>query len=148
MENNIKEDSLKTMLVLFKAHQTIEDYAKKDIVRHGLTLNEFAAIEALYHKGVLPVQGMCSEVLIANSSMTYVLDKLELKGLIKRIQDEKDKRTFHVDLSLEGKNFADAIIPEHYSKMRVIFNHLTEEERMLLNGLLKKLGYFAKTLEV
>ena len=39
MENNIKEDSLKTMLVLFKAHQTIEDYAKKDIVNNILFLN-------------------------------------------------------------------------------------------------------------
>lgn len=140
-------DSLKSMRILFRAHQAIESYSKKDILQYNLTLNEFAALEVLFHKGKLPVQAMCTEVLIANSSMTYVLDKLEGKDLIKRIQDMNDKRTFYVELSEKGRIYATKIFPKHYQVMREVFDVLNVEERETLNNLLKKVGYHAADLE-
>lgn len=137
-------DSLKSMRILFRAHQAIETFSKKDILKYGLNLNEFAALEVLYQKGRLPVQSICDEVLIANSSMTYVLDKLENKLLITRTQDQKDKRTTYIQLSKLGKKFADDVFPNHYKEMRKIFDVLTKEEQEVLNNSLKKIGYFAK----
>ncbi|MBN3490309.1 MarR family transcriptional regulator [Acholeplasma equirhinis] len=139
---NYKEE-LKSMTILFKAFQSVEAFAKKDIAKYGMNPTEFAALEALYHKGRLPVQGMCQKVLIANSSMTYVLDKLQEKKLIERIQDSTDKRTFYVELTGSGKKLADDIFPKHYEVMRQVFEVLTAEEKKMLGELLKKVGFNA-----
>jgi len=139
---NYKEE-LKPMTILFRAFQAIEAYAKKDILNYGLNYTEFAAMEALYHKGRLPVQGMCQKVLIANSSMTYVLDKLQEKKYIDRIQDQNDKRTFYVELTPTGQKVADEIFPKHYETMKSLFDVLSKEEKEMLGTILKKVGYQA-----
>lgn len=143
----LETDNLKTMRILFRAVQSIEQIVKKDVRNYGLTVNEFAAIEALYHKGKVSVNEMCQTVLIPNSSMTYVLDKLEEKKYIKRIQDINDKRTFYVELSMEGQKHANQILPKHYKVMSQVFSILTKEEQDLLNQYLKKLGYHAVDME-
>ncbi|WP_025724841.1 MarR family winged helix-turn-helix transcriptional regulator [Acholeplasma granularum] len=142
-----QKPNLKTMTILFRTHQAIESLVKKDVRNYQLTVNEFAALEVLYHKGKMPVQSMCQAVLIPNSSMTYVLDKLEEKGYINRIQDADDKRTFYVDLSEKGHIKADEIFPNHYKVMENVFEILTNEEKQTLNALLKKLGYHAIDME-
>ncbi len=144
MENS---NDLKTMRILFRAVQSLEQIIKKDVKNYGFTMNEFAAVEALYHKGRLSVNEITQAVLIPNSSMTYVLDRLEVKGLICRLQDTDDKRTFYVELSKLGLDKLNDILPKHYKVLTNVFGILTTEEQALLNDSLKKLGYYAKALE-
>ncbi len=139
---------LKTMTILFRTFQAVESIARKDIANYGINMTEFAALEALYHKGRLPVQAVCSKVLIANSSMTYVLDKLEQRQLLKRTRDNHDKRTYYVELTHEGKLFIESIFPKHYEVMKLVFDVLNDEEKELINELLKKIGYHAKSLDI
>ncbi len=147
MENLNEIDDLKTMRILFRTVQAIEQIVKKDVKNFCLTVNEFAAMESLYHKGKVSVNEMCQLVLIPNSSMTYVLDKLEVKGYINRKQDIDDKRTFYVELSKKGLEYADEILPKHYAVMRQVFSILNKEEQTYLNTYLKKLGYHAMDME-
>lgn len=141
------KDNLKTMRILFRAVQSVEQIIKKDVKNYGFTMNEFAAVEALYHKGKLSVNEITQAVLIPNSSMTYVLDRLEVKGLICRLQDTDDKRTFYVELSKPGLDKLNDILPKHYKVLTNVFSILSTEEQTLLNDSLKKLGYYAKALE-
>lgn len=135
--------NLKTMTILFRTVQAVEAIVKKDIAKYGYTINEFSVIETLFQKGRMPVQGMCQKVLIPNSSMTYVLDKLEEKMLISRIQDELDKRIFYVELTKKGFDHANEILPKHYQVMQSVFDILTVDEKEIINKLLKKIGYHA-----
>lgn len=139
--------NLKTMRILFRAVGAVERIVKKDIKKYGLTVNEFTALEALYTKGTITVNDLCSVVLIPNSSMTYVLDKLEEKGLIHRIQDADDKRTFHIELSENGLKTANDIFPKHYQTMSKVFSVLSKDEQDILNTYLKRLGYHAVDME-
>ncbi len=134
---------LKTMTILFRTVQAVEAIIKKDISKYGYTINEFSVIETLFHKGRMPVQGMCQKVLIPNSSMTYVLDKLEERSLIKRSQDHLDKRIYYVELTDSGLDHAKDILPKHYEVMRSVFDILSVEEKAIINDLLKKIGYHA-----
>jgi len=141
------KDNLKTMRILFRAVQSVEQIIKKDVKNYGFTMNEFAAVEALYHKGRLSVNEITQAVLIPSSSMTYVLDRLEVKRLIARLQDTDDKRTFYVELSKPGLDKLNDILPKHYKVLTNLFSILSTEEQALLNDSLKKLGYYAKALE-
>ncbi len=71
---------LNTLIVLFKAHQSIQNNVKLSLVDTELTLNEFTVMEALYTKKELSTQQLIDSVLIPNSSMTYVLELLKKVG--------------------------------------------------------------------
>lgn len=133
-------DNLKTITVLFRAKNSFEALIRRDVLSYGLNTSEFGALEALYHKGKLTVQQLTEKVLIANSSMTYVLDNLSERSLISRTKDDKDKRVYTVELTEEGKLFMSEVYPKHYENMTSILSCLTKEEEKTLQTLLKKLG--------
>ena len=143
----LEDQNLKTMRILFRAVQAVEQIVKNDVNHYGLTDNEFAAMEALFHKGKITVNDICQAVLIPNSSMTYVLDKLEEKKFITRVQDEADKRTIYIALSQNGLDKAHQILPNHYKVMAQVFSVLSVDEQNALNEHLKKLGYHAQDME-
>ena len=132
--------NLKTLTILFRTHQNILEKVKESIKDFDINVNEFQALEALYHKGKLTTQALCDTVLVPGSSMTYVVDQLEKKGLVVRLKDEKDRRINYVMLSLKGLNDTEIIYNKHYEEMRKRFDKLTSEEEVTLQNLLKKIG--------
>lgn len=79
-----EELSLKLFVVLTRAHDAIQKRVEEDIRGYGLNPTEFAVLELIYSKGEQPIQKIGEKVLIASSSITYVVDKLEKKDLLKR----------------------------------------------------------------
>ena len=131
---------LKTLIIMLKSYQNIENNIKHSLVDSNLNVNEFAALEALDTKGSLSTQELIDTVLIPNSSMTYVLEILTKKGLITKDKKVNDKRVQIITLSKKGKEVFEEIYKEHFKHMRSIFNVLNEEEELQLQNLLKKLG--------
>lgn len=141
-----KEDYLKLTTVLFRTMQNVEAVIKNDILSYQLNTSEFGTLELLYNRGRQPMQSMASRLLMANSSMTYVIDKLEKKEMIVRKQDEIDKRIVMVELTEKGRNFFDSIFPHHVETLKKIYHDLNEEELKFLIKTLKKVGFKAKEL--
>jgi MarR family 2-MHQ and catechol resistance regulon transcriptional repressor len=131
---------LKTITILFRATNALTEIIKNDVKKHGLNVTEFGTLEVLYHKGTLSVQEIIDKVLIANSSMSYVLTKLIDKGLITKEYNETDRRSFNVSITDKGKAFMDEIYPQHVKTIRSVLNRLNEEEELSLQTLLKKVG--------
>ena len=131
---------LKTLTILLRATNFIQEQIKDDVSKYGLNLSEFGALEVLYHKGPLPVQAICEKVLIANSSMSYVIENLIKKDLIVKAKDAKDRRIHIVHLTEKGTYLFDQIYPKHLEHMRSIIDILDENEEKQLQVLLKKLG--------
>jgi MarR family transcriptional regulator, 2-MHQ and catechol-resistance regulon repressor len=133
-------NDLKTITILFRATNTIEKIVLSDVAKYGLNASEFGALEVLYHKGPLPVQTICDKVLIASSSMSYVIENLIKKNYIMKVKNEYDKRVHIVHLTETGKLLMDTIYPKHVSHLRDAINVLNNDEERLLQNLLKKLG--------
>ena len=143
---NLEADrkALKSMIILFKTYQSLVEYIKKDIDQSGFDINEFSVFEVIYHYDNITVQAIKNKVLVASSSLSYILDKLQKKQLINRIRSDQDQRIINVSLTKQGLTKALDIFPRHYDKMKEIFNVLTLEEQSALNEMLKKIGYLAK----
>ena len=71
--------SLKLLVVMLRAAQTVEELLKQDMKTYGINPTEFAVLELLYHKGEQPIQRIGKKILLASSSITYVVDQLEKK---------------------------------------------------------------------
>ena len=103
-------------------------------------------LELLYHKGRQPLQKIGSKILLASGSITYVVDKLEKRGLIKRVSCHSDRRVTYAEISEEGAAFMDKIFPEHEQNLHELMDVLTPEEKDTAIELIKKLGLSIKDL--
>jgi MarR family 2-MHQ and catechol resistance regulon transcriptional repressor len=135
------DTSLKLFVVLSRAYRSVSDQANKSIASFGLNPTEFAVLELLYNKGETPLQQIGGKILIASGSITYVVDKLEKKGLLARKQCTKDRRVTYASLTDEGTIFMEKIFPEHEQFINEIESSLSLHEKEELISLLKKLGY-------
>ncbi|MCA0170633.1 MarR family winged helix-turn-helix transcriptional regulator [Bacillus sp. RAR_GA_16] len=146
MNEKDRELSLKLFIVLARASRSVTDHIKTDIQRYGLNPTEFAVLELLYHKGNQPLQQIGEKILLASGSITYVVDKLEGKGYLKRNPCPNDRRITHAVITDEGKELMDRIFPEHELQVQSIFAGLDEQEKETAITLLKKLGHYAEEL--
>lgn len=141
----MEEDlSLKLFIVLTRALQSIKKRIEEDIKSMGLNPTEFAVLELIYSKGDQPIQKIGEKVLIASSSITYVVDKLEKKKLIERKPCPKDRRITYAAITEAGTEFMNEVFPKHRAAIHDICGGLDSNEKMVLIGLLKKLGYHAQ----
>src|SRR5882672_5307300 len=136
-------------LVLWKAARALEAYAQKSVSELELCGSDFAVLEALLHKGPLPVNEIGKKVLLTSGSITVAVDRLETKGLVERRAHGTDRRARMVHLTKEGRKVITRAYAEHAADMeRLASASLTKEERKTLISLLKKIGYEAAgTLE-
>ncbi|MHC0038638.1 MarR family winged helix-turn-helix transcriptional regulator [Pseudoneobacillus sp. C159] len=132
--------SLKLFIVLSRAYKAINEHVNKVIQAKGLNPTEFAVLELLYHKGDQPLQQIGGKILLASGSITYVVDKLEVKGLLQRAACPKDRRVTYAQITESGKKFIDDIFPEHELRIHELMSSLTQDEKETAIELLKKLG--------
>ena len=130
-------------LVLWKAAQAVEAYAKGSIADLELCGSDFAVLEALLHRGPLLVNQIGRKVLLTSGSITVAVDRLEAKGLVERRAADVDRRAKVVHLTREGKKLIARVYSEHAADMEHLATELSASERKTLISLLKKIGYKA-----
>src|SRR5258706_4197649 len=79
-------------LVLWKAARAGQAYAEKSISELEMCGSDFAVLEALLHKGPLPVNEIGKKVMLTSGSITVAVDRLETKGLVERRAHGTDRR--------------------------------------------------------
>jgi MarR family transcriptional regulator, 2-MHQ and catechol-resistance regulon repressor len=131
-------------LVLWKAARAAQAYAEKSVLELEMCGSDFAVLEALLHKGPLPVNEIGKKVLLTSGSITVAVDRLETKGLVERRAHGTDRRARIVHLTKEGRKLITRAYADHAADMeRLALGSLTRAERETLIGLLKKFGYKA-----
>lgn len=131
-------------LVLWKAARAAQAYAEKSILGLEMCSSDFAVLEALLHKGPLPVNEIGKKIQLTSGSITVAVDRLETKGLVERRAHGTDRRARIVHLTKAGRKLITRAYAEHAADMEVLASaSLTREERRTLITLLKKIGYEA-----
>ena len=129
---------LSTLIVFTRAEHTIHRIEYKIIKQSGLTIAQFAVLEALYNKGDLKICEIIERILTTSGNITVVIKNLEKEGLIKKKPDPNDKRSCIISLTEEGKKIIENILPDHIKNIKGIFEILTDEEKNTLKTILKK----------
>ncbi len=129
--------------VIARSYHALRLLAERSIANTGLCLSDFAALEALLHKGPLTITEIQGKVMLASGSMTAAIDRLEKLGLVVRKATAKDRRARVVQLTPEGKRVALASFEKHANDLEVLVSVLSENEKRQLYGSLKNLGLLA-----
>src|SRR5712671_965925 len=126
-------------LVFMKAFQALIPHAAGSIERTSLGDSDFRVLEALLHKGPLPVNTIGPKVWLTPGSISVAVDRLEKKALVKR-KNTDDRRVRLVELTPKGRVLITKTFREHANAMEEAAGVLSKEERLILLRLLKKLG--------
>src|ERR1700675_1856344 len=128
-------------LVLAKAFRALMAHSVEslDLSRAGLGDSDFRVLEALLHKGPLPVNTIGPKVWLTPGSISVAVDRLEKKALVKR-RNTDDRRVRLVELTAKGRALITKTFGEHAAAMEGAASALSKEERLMLLQLLKKLG--------
>ncbi len=144
-DDYINNQSLRLFVVLSRAYKSVMDYAKRDIRRNELNPTEFAVLELLYHKGPQSIQKIGDKILLASGSITYVVDKLEQKGLIIRKLCPEDRRVTFAEITEKGYGLMVEIFPNHITAIEKLMSGLDEKEVEIAIRILKKIGKHAQS---
>src|ERR1700735_516556 len=133
-------------LVMMKAMRALTKYAAAGIEETGLGLSDFGVLEALLHKGPLPVNTIGPIVDLTPGSISIAVDRLVAKGLVSRVESAEDRRVRIVALTPCGKDLIASAFRKHSGQMKRAFSELSPEELRDLEVTLKKVGKHAATL--
>jgi MarR family 2-MHQ and catechol resistance regulon transcriptional repressor len=140
-------DALKLWVVLSRAYGALAAHAAADVARHGLTIAEFGVLEALHHKGRMLLGEVQRSLLVSSGGVTYLIDRLEARGLVRRDRCHEDRRARYAVLTEEGSALVREIFPQHGHALRRAMDGLSREEQEVATRLLRTLGQHAAALQ-
>ncbi|PGY07377.1 MarR family winged helix-turn-helix transcriptional regulator [Bacillus sp. AFS031507] len=135
-----RECTNQPFLELMHTSKVIQERIRDEMSKNNLSITEFSVLEVLYHNEKQTIQQIGNSILISSGSMTYVIDKLEQKGLLNRLPCPDDRRVIHVTLTDAGIDLMEKIMPKHQELVDDIFGFLNNDEAQIIVNLLKKIN--------
>lgn len=142
--NDAERTALEAYIKLWRAAQAVETAANRHLSDHGLTLSQFAVLEALYHLGPLSQRQLADKILRSSGNLTMVIDNLERDHQVRRERNPADRRAFQISLTQEGRRLIEQILPGHVRGIQALFSVLEPVEVQQLSALTRRLGLEAR----
>lgn len=132
--------ALKLYVVLARAQRAISEHTQADLEPHGISITEFAIMEALYTKGPLLLGEVQRKILVSSGGITFLVDKLTERGYVERKACPTDRRARYAALTRKGAALMKEIFPGHAAAIHQVMSGLSQAEQKEATTLLKRLG--------
>lgn len=140
-----QKESLKLWVVLARCFNSFAQAEALRIKPEDLTPPQFGVLEALAHLGPMKMCDLGGKLLMSGANLTGVIDRLEMKDLVRRVMDAEDRRTYLIHLTDTGSKLITKIFSRHAAVIEELTSTLTTAEKRELTSLLKKLGKAVQT---
>ncbi len=133
-EDRASQKLIEHLLFLFRA---LRHGAKCRAMEDGFTVPQRFVMGHLLRYGDLSVKELSQQVGLTHSTVSGIVDRLERKGLAKRIRDPQDRRITKVSLTDLAKDHFNSMMTQRmFSGVVDVFNRATAGEQMkILEGL-------------
>ena len=122
-------------LRLMRVYQKVDRASSEHLKGWGLSVAQF---DVLAHVGVsegITQQELADSLLVTKGNVCQLVDKLEDRGLISRLQQGRANLLFLTD---EGRRLFEQVVPAQEAAIAERFSVLSMEEQALLYELLRK----------
>ena len=137
------EQAIQAYVKLMRASRSVVSRVEPLVGAQGLTLTQLGVLEGILHKGPMTHRELGRKVLTSAGNMTDVVDKLEGRGLVRRVRAAADRRQVRVELTEAGQELIESLFPRHAEDIARAMAGLDPAELGQLGGLLRKLGIAA-----
>ena len=136
--------TLQLIIALGRTLQALERVVGPHLVENGLSLTEFAVLEVLNHKGAQRLGEIRDRILLTGASTTYVVKKLEERGLIRRRGCPEDSRVVFGELTAKGRALIEQVFPAHVDLLQQAMGGLSVSQKRDVIRLLRTLRAHAR----
>ena len=145
LEEHIKQKKFVTQLekalvnITF-TNSVITGKLNKQFKPYNISIQQFNVMRILkgQHPKAVSVNDIADRMVDKMSNASRLVEKLRIKGLIKRTQSPSDKRQVDIHLTKSGLSQLE-ILNEIVDNARQDFRHISEEEYEVLNTILDKM---------
>ena len=113
---------------LVQAYQAFETYSEAHIKTMGLTTTQFDIVATLGNQLPMTCKELGEKTLVSKGTMTGVLERLEAKGLIEKLMNDEDGRSYKIGLSKSGDKLFKKVFPEHVDYLGKAIGKLSKKE--------------------
>ena len=117
-----------TLRQLIRCTQAFERFSGAHVKSMGLTESQFDVIATLGNTKGMTCKELGEHTLITKGTLTGVLDRMEVRGLIVRRADLSDARRTHIALTRKGTVLFADVFPTHLKHLQRAFGRLSESE--------------------
>lgn len=115
---------------------TIKRNGRIILKKYGMTSPQFIALQWISETGTLTIGELSNKISLAFSTTTDLIDRLEKKGFVKRVQDEKDRRVVRIHILDKGTKIINEVIAQRQEYLGHVLKSFSTEEVVHLNKLL------------
>ena len=119
--------------------QAGELYTKELNKIYNISSAQLNCLVTLYENGPLSPSQIAKWMMVNSSTITGIIDRLEQKGLVKRMRISTDRRIITIDLTKNGKLLAENAPPPIQHKLFDGISQLSEKEVKYISDSLLKL---------
>ena len=134
-----KEQFIKTLRSLAECYQAFEAYSGEHVRKLGLTGAQFDIVATLGNTPGMTCKELGEKTLIIKGTLTGVLNRMEVRGLIRRTASDADRRQVFVVLTPQGVRTFERAFPAHIGHLKAAFTVLSPRELDQAADLLHKL---------
>lgn len=125
---------------------SIRQEADRRLEPHGLTNAQWEPLYKLKKCKTSTVAELAREMQTDPGATTRLLDRLEAKGLCKRVRSTEDRRVVNLELTLDGEAAADKIPGALAEVMNAHLAGFSKTEWQALTGYLRRMLANAETM--
>ena len=134
-----KEQFIRTLRSLAECYQAFEAYSGAHVRKLGLTSAQFDIVATLGNTPGMTCKELGEKTLITKGTLTGVLDRMEVRGLIRRTASDADRRQVFVVLTAQGVRTFERAFSAHIGHLKPAFTVLSPRELDQAAELLHKL---------
>lgn len=136
-----------TVLNLVRTATLLSTRATQLFRRFDLTEAQFNVLFALkFSKGRITQAELGKRLVVTRASITSVLDKLEAKEFVKRLDVPENRRIHHVELTESGRRLVNEVEPLYRKEVHEVLADLGDLECQTLIGLTERVRERARHL--
>jgi len=124
-----------------KLMQGGELYTKELNKTYQVSAPQLHCLLALHEYGPLPPSQIAKTIMVDSSTVTGIIDRMELKGLVERSRTSPDRRVIMVSLTEDGSDLATHAPPPFQKKIVEGLRRLPDHEVQKIIQSLTKLAY-------
>ena len=100
MSNNSKNELILELVAAVRASQTATEMLDSAIADYlGVNDTDFRCLDILDQEGAMTAGHLAQRARLSPGAMTTLLDRLERKGLARRVRDDADRRKVIVEVT-------------------------------------------------
>lgn len=133
------ERFFRSIRLLAQCYQAFEQLSAAHIRSLDLTPSQFDIIATLGNTEGMTFKDLGEKTLITKGTLTGVIDRLEAKGLVKRVNQSDDRRCTLVELTKQGQREFERIFKPHVEHCKRAFRNYGETDFVRLERELGRL---------